>query len=101
MNKPRKRRNDAVNSDVVFAAGISSDPYLYGGLGFGWDYEWEDTGNDVECGGYNLHLRPLLIEWIKIRNFELLYHQVFRLKMLFRMWRLWWMRRMWWLRWRW
>lgn len=52
MNKPKKRRNDAVNSDVVFAAGISSDPYLYGGLGFGWDYEWEDTGNDVECGGF-------------------------------------------------
>ena len=39
MNKPKKRRNDAVNSN--------------GGMGFGWDYEWEDNGNDVECGGYN------------------------------------------------
>ena len=46
MNKPKKRRNDA-----CWEMGVSvSDPYLYGGYSYGWDYEYSGM-YDGECGG--------------------------------------------------
>ena len=52
MNKPKKRRSDGEVPVGEMAVLVSvSDPYLYGGYSYGWDYEYTDAADDGECGG--------------------------------------------------